>query len=528
MPEPASPERHQVRSSVPQGTFPPAHVASPQPDASDELGWTVPSTPSHDREAEQAVLGACMFQSAVIDGVRQILEPGDFYQPAHTTIWHALLELRKQNAPTDPIALTHQLRSTGDLTRIGGPAYLHTLVGVAAAGSGAEYYADIVRHHADLRALQATAIRVLQGATAPGADPAQVRGFLTASLSEASDRARHSSGGRLHQYAKDGWSFVNDAPTSTAPVWGTPGRAAWASGESLMLVGPPGVGKSTIAQQIVMARLGLYAQVLDMPVQEGEKVLYIAADRPSQLARAFHRIVHKEDRDILRQRLVFWGGPLPASLNNEPQLLAELAAEHSADTVVIDSLKDVVGKLTDDEAGLAYNNARQQLLRNGVELLELHHQRKQGPDVSRNQRPVLDQVYGSAWFTAGAGSVLFLSGAAGDPVVQLHHLKTIDDEIGPLPVLHDHARGMSRVDTSLDPLTLLRQAGSHGLTARQLATQITGEANPRPADLAKARRRLEALAKSGHAVQENGAGGGAGGGQATRWTAATRQLTAVS
>nr|WP_277989992.1 DnaB-like helicase N-terminal domain-containing protein [Streptomyces beijiangensis] len=483
--------------------------------------------PPHDAEAEQAVLGACMFQSAAIDVVRQILEPVDFFRPAHATIWHTLLELRKRGAPTDVIALTHQLRSTGDLTRVGGPPYLHILASAAVAGSG-EYYAEIVRHHADLRVLQATAIQVLHGAGAPGADPGEVHGLLTASLNELAERARRSSGGRLHQYATDGWSFVNDAPTCTTPIWGTPGKAAWASGESLMLVGPPGVGKSTIAQQIVLARLGLLSMVLDMPVQEGKKVLYIAADRPSQLARAFNRVVHKADRDILRQRLVFWSGPLPASLNAEPQLLAELAAEHGADTVVIDSLKDVVGKLTDDEAGLAYNNARQQLLRGGAELLELHHQRKQGADVSRTQRPVLDQVYGSAWFTAGAGSVLFLSGAAGDPVVQLHQLKTVDDEIGPFPVLHDHERGLSQVDTSLNPLTLLRQAVPHGLTARQLAQRTTGEDKPSPADIAKARRRLETLTKSGHAAQETGAGGGTGGGQATRWKATTRHMTAVS
>jgi replicative DNA helicase len=475
-----------------------------------------------------AVLGACMYQPGTIDRVRRVLDPGDFYVPAHTTVWHALLELRRKEAPTDPIALGHQLKRTGDLTRVGGAPYLHALISAASVGSGAEYYADIVRQQADLRSLQAMAVRILQGATAEGAEPEEIRTLLNVSLQEISDRSRRSSGGRLQRYATDGWAFVTDTATETAPVWGEPGKAAWASGESLMLVGPPGVGKSTIAQQVVLSRLGLLSQVLDMPVQPGEKVLYIAADRPSQLARAFSRIVRPADEETLRQRLVFWSGPLPASLNVEPQLLAELAAEHGADTVVIDSLKDVVGKLTDDEAGLAYNNARQQLLRDGVELLELHHQRKQGQDASRNQRPVLDQVYGSAWFTAGAGSVLFLNGAAGDPVVLLHHLKTVNGEIGPLPIVHDHPRGTSRVDTYLGPLTLLRQAAGRGLTARQLAEQITGDRNPSPADVAKARRRLEALAKTGQAAQESGAGGGAGGGQATRWTATARHISAVS
>lgn len=239
-----------------QGTIPRPQAASPHTSVLQEPGWAGSSVPPHDAEAEQAVLGACMFHGVVIDEVRQVLDPGDFFRPAHTTIWYALLQLRKQAAPTDAIALTHQLRSTGDLTRVGGTTYLHTIASTAATSSGAEYYADIVRHHADLRVLQATAIRVLQGTAAPGADPAEVRGLLTASLNEAADRAHRSSGGRLQRYAVDGWSFVTDTPASATPIWGRSRKTAWASGESLMLVGPPGVGKSTIAQQIVLARLG--------------------------------------------------------------------------------------------------------------------------------------------------------------------------------------------------------------------------------------------------------------------------------
>ncbi|MEU6001624.1 DnaB-like helicase N-terminal domain-containing protein [Streptomyces sp. NPDC047197] len=479
-------------------------------------------------EAEKAVLGACMFRVETIDDVRQLIEPTDFYEPAHTTIWHALLELQRQGAPTDPIALTYQLQRTGDLNRVGGRDYLHALASSASVGGGAEYYAGIVRQLADLRAMHSMAVRVLQGATAEGADPEEVRALVSASVQDLAARSRRSAGGRLQQYAEDGWSFVTSTPGEAEPVWGHRGKAAWEAGESLMLVGPPGVGKSTIAQQLVLARLGLLSQVLGMPVHEGEKVLYIAADRPSQLARAFTRVVHKADKEVLERRLVFWSGPLPASLTAEPHLLAELAAEHGADTVVIDSLKDVVGKLTDDEAGIAYNNARQQLIRDGVQLLELHHQRKQGADASRNQRPVLDQVYGSTWFTAGAGSVLFLAGAAGDPIVKLHHLKTLNEEIGPLPVVHDHARGLSRVEDTLDPLTLLRQAGAKGMTARQLAGETTGEVTPDQADVAKARRRLDALVRDGLAAESKGAGGGAGGGKATVWTATERHMTVVS
>lgn len=41
--------------------------------------------------------------------------------PRYTTIWYALLQVRKEGAPTNAIALSHQLKSTGDLTRIVAP-----------------------------------------------------------------------------------------------------------------------------------------------------------------------------------------------------------------------------------------------------------------------------------------------------------------------------------------------------------------------------------------------------------------------
>ncbi len=147
---------------MPQGTTPQwqAPSAHSRTGPQDAIGVTAPSpmTPT----PRPPCSGPCMFHSSAIDEVRQALEPGDFFRPAHTTIWHALLELRRREAPTDAVALSHQLKTTGDLTRVGGSPYLHSLAASATVGSGATYYADIIRSHADLRALQSTALRVLQ------------------------------------------------------------------------------------------------------------------------------------------------------------------------------------------------------------------------------------------------------------------------------------------------------------------------------------------------------------------------------
>ncbi|MBV9023167.1 MAG: helicase DnaB, partial [Streptomycetaceae bacterium] len=214
-------------------------------------------------DAEQAVLGTCMLKHQAVDQVRGTLDAGDFYRPAHETIWRAILALRGEDAPTDPIALTDHLRGKGDLSRIGGAAYLHTLVAVAPPSTdSADYYAQIVRRDAQLRTLHATGIRTVHHALTPGADPDEIRTAVETEIRAERERALVSGSSRLSRYIVNGWDFVTKTGADKEPLWGTREQTAWASGESLMIVGAPGVGKTTLAHQVVLARLGLQAAVL--------------------------------------------------------------------------------------------------------------------------------------------------------------------------------------------------------------------------------------------------------------------------
>ncbi|MFE9393227.1 DnaB-like helicase N-terminal domain-containing protein [Streptomyces sp. NPDC006784] len=482
--------------------------------------------PPHNTEAEQAVLGAAMHAGEAVDEVRGVLDDADFYRPAHETIWRALLELRANEAPTDPIALTDHLRASGDLNRVGGAGYLHHIASVPSTVASAGYYAEIVRRASDLRRLRETGVRAVQRALEPGADPDEVRSEIESAMRTERERSLASGTGRLSRYLVDGWQFVSETGAYREPLWGTPEKTAWASGESLMIVGAPGVGKTTLAHQVILARIGLQKTVLDMPVAPSRRVLYLAMDRPMQIAGAMARRVSMADESILRERLAVWQGPLPATLDKEPDLLADLAAAHQADTIVIDSLKDAVSTLVDDALAVAFHNARMRAIRNGVEIMELHHQRKAAEGIARDQRPALDRVYGSTWITSGAGSVLFIAGEAGDPAVTLHHLKTPTGEIGPLQLLHDHARGTTSLDQALDPVAILRAAPG-GLSVRDLAAALTGETNPGRASVEKARRTLDSLVRGGLATKAEGVAGGNGGGQQARYHASARHIAAV-
>lgn len=308
-----------------------------------------------------------------------------------------------------------------------------------------------------------------------------VNGSVIESPSPMGDRDRLTPGG----------TFILDAPDHVPARWGAGDCVLWAEGEALCVVGPPGVGKTTLSGQIVGGLLGLLDTVLGMPVRPARRVLYLAMDRPRQIARALRRTLGHAGRERLDDRLIVWEGPPPSDIARHPEALLDLARKANADAVIVDSLKDAALGLIEDEVGAGYNRARQHCLANGIEVLELHHLVKRGPNGAKPT--TLADVYGSTWITAGAGSVVLLWGAAGDPIVELVHLKQPAEPFGPCKIIHDHTAGTSAVWEGTDLEAVARAAGGKGITAKDAATVLFSTEKPSPAEVEKARRKLDKI-----------------------------------
>ncbi|MEK6272355.1 MAG: AAA family ATPase [Actinomycetota bacterium] len=301
----------------------------------------------------------------------------------------------------------------------------------------------------------------------------------------------------------DGATFILDAPERVPTIWGDEENVAWAAGEPLNVVGPTGVGKTTLMQQLALRRSGvLGGDLLGMPVETSPgRVLYIAADRPRQIARSFRRIVSEADRLGLEETLVVWRGPLPFDLGKAApgQFLEFVQAFPRVTDVFVDSLKDIAVGLSDDEVGSRVNAEHQRLIAAGYEVVDSHHQRKATGD---NKKPrTLDDCYGSVWIVAGAGSVLLLWGRAGDPIIELRQLKSPAGEVGPLTLIVDHDRGEMRLHEPTDLGSLVAGALNGGLTVRDAAMQLFSSGDPDRNEIEKARRKLEALVERGRAVR---------------------------
>jgi replicative DNA helicase len=229
-------------------------------------------------------------------------------------------------------------------------------------------------------------------------------------------------------------------------IWGSGGEVLWPDGESLWIAGGVGVGKSTILQQLILHGIGVrLGPFLGYQVAMPEGVVgYVAADRPTQIRRSFRRMVTYADADLLAERLDVWRGQFPFDLATAPVgELADFVEARGWSVLAIDSLKDVTSGTTDDDDGLAINRQLQEVLVRGVQVVVNHHDRK--GDTKRGGPKGLDDLYGSRWLGAGAGSVLYVAGEPGSDEVELRHLKIPVDRIGPLTLRHDQSTGTTVV-----------------------------------------------------------------------------------
>jgi replicative DNA helicase len=290
-----------------------------------------------------------------------------------------------------------------------------------------------------------------------------------------------------------GATFLELKGRAASAVWGTADRILWSAGEPCYLAGRQGLGKSTIAQQLVLARAGIRpATFLDLDVvPDARPVLYFASDRASQVARSLARMVTDADLAALESRVRVFSGPPTFDVRSDPRMILRLADALGVGTVVIDSAKDLAPDLENSETGATFNAAMQHLCEAGVDVLVLHHVRK---SHAQNKKPrSIDDVFGSTWLTAGAGSVLMLWGEPGDPLVEMLHLKMPMEQVGPLRLAHDHTAGTTTLaEPHVKALDVLRRSRA-GMTARDLAAHRTEGRDPRPADVERARRELDRL-----------------------------------
>jgi len=127
-------------------------------------------TPPHDIAAEQCVLGGMLLSKDAISDVLEVMRPADHYRPAHQIVHETVLDLYARGEPADAITVAAELTKRGDIGRVGGAPYLHTLIASVPTAANAGYYARIVKERAIQRRLVEVGTRIVQLGYAGDAD----------------------------------------------------------------------------------------------------------------------------------------------------------------------------------------------------------------------------------------------------------------------------------------------------------------------------------------------------------------------
>ena len=212
-------------------------------------------TPPQDNAAEQSVLGSMLLSKDAIADVVDVIKGVDYYRPAHEVIHDAVIDLYGRGEPADPITVAAELQKRGELQRIGGAPYLHTLSANVPIAANAGYYAEIVRDKAILRRLVEAGTRIAALGYAGEGQIDDVVDHAQAEVYKVTDRRASVDYAPLSDIMSGVLDEIEAIGNREAGLYGVPTGFAdlddltngLHSGQMIIVAARPAMGKSTLA-----------------------------------------------------------------------------------------------------------------------------------------------------------------------------------------------------------------------------------------------------------------------------------------
>jgi replicative DNA helicase len=225
------------------------------PELAEYRGESVDRTPPQDLAAERSVLGAMLMSKDAIANVLELVRGRDFYRPAHELIFEAVLQLYGQGEPADPITTAAELTRRGEISRVGGPLYLHDLLGSVTIAANASYYAEIVREKAILRRLVQASIKIAQLGYQAQGQVDDIVDMAQQAVYEVNDNPLAEDYKPVGELLQPAWDEMEALASHGGRLAGVPTgfteldrlTNGFHNGQMIIVAARPAVGKSTLA-----------------------------------------------------------------------------------------------------------------------------------------------------------------------------------------------------------------------------------------------------------------------------------------
>jgi replicative DNA helicase len=401
---------------------------SAAPAAGGELaGGGFDRQPPQDIAAEQSVLGGMLLSKDAIADVIEVLRPGDFYRPAHQAVYDCVLDLYGRGEPADPITVSAELERRGELGRVGGAPYLHTLIATVPTAANAGYYAHIVAERAILRRLVEAGTRIVQygygGADAGGDEVDEIVDRAQAAVYEVTERRASEDYIALEELLQPTMDEIDEIASRGGTAQGVPTgfvdldevTQGLHPGQMVIVAARPGIGKSTLGLDFARScsiRHGLTSVIFSLEMSRTEIVMrLLSAEAKIRLQDMRGGRMSDDDWTRLARRMSEIS-EAPLFIDDSPNMtMMEIRAKarrlkqrNDLSLVIVDYMQLMTsGKKVESRQQEVSEFSRQlKLLAKELEVpLVAISQLNRGPEQRTDKRPMLSDLRESGCLTLG-------------------------------------------------------------------------------------------------------------------------------
>ncbi|WP_028847013.1 replicative DNA helicase [Thermocrispum agreste] len=403
--------------------------------ASSTPGGGFDRQPPQDIAAEQSVLGGMLLSKDAIADVLEVLRPADFYRPAHQAIYDVILDLYSRGEPADPITVSAELERRGELARVGGAPYLHTLIATVPTAANAAYYAQIVAEKAVLRRLVEAGTRIVQygygAADAQGAAVDEVVDRAQAAIFEVTERRTSEDYVALEDLLQPTMDEIDAIASEGGLARGVPTgftdldevTNGLHPGQMIIVAARPGIGKSTLGLDFCRSasiKHGMTSVIFSLEMSRTEIVMrMLSAEAKIRLQDMRSGRMSDDDWTRLARRMSEIS-QAPLFIDDSPNMtMMEIRAKarrlkqrHDLKLIVLDYLQLMTsGKKVESRQQEVSEFSRQlKLLAKELDVpLVAISQLNRGPEQRTDKRPMLADLRESGALEQDADIVLLIN-----------------------------------------------------------------------------------------------------------------------
>ena len=387
-------------------------------------------TPPQDNAAEQSVLGSMLISKDAIADVVEVLQGVDYYRPAHEVIHDAIIDLYGRGEPADPITVSAELLRRGELQRVGGAPYLHTLSANVPIAANAGYYAEIVREKAILRRLVEAGTRIVAMGYAGEGQVDDVVDGAQAEVYKITDRRSTEDYAPLSDIMNPVLDEIEAIGNREAGLYGVPTGFAdlddltngLHSGQMIIVAARPAMGKSTLALDFCRAasiQNNLTSCFFSLEMTRSEIMMrLLSAEAKVPLNHIRNGTMRDDDWEKLARKMGQVSGA-PMFIDDSPNMtMMEIRAKarrlkqrHDLKLIVIDYMQLMSsGKKVESRQLEVSEFSRQiKLLAKELELpIIALSQLNRGPEQRGDKRPMMSDLRESGSLEQDADMVILL------------------------------------------------------------------------------------------------------------------------